>query len=52
MSTLKLDARILRDLELISLEDHSAALTPSGVEAVRLLRENVGQVLPNQEVKR
>jgi hypothetical protein len=52
LSTLKLNARILRDLELVSLADHSATLTPSGRKAVLLLRDHVGQVLPIQEVNR
>jgi hypothetical protein len=51
LSTLKLNARILRGLELISLGDHCAALTPSGKEVVLLLRAHVGQALPIQEVK-
>jgi hypothetical protein len=50
LSTLKLNARILRDLELISLEDHSASLTESGREAIFLLRRHLGQGLPIQEV--
>jgi hypothetical protein len=52
LSTLKLNARILRDLELISLADRSASLTPSGKEIVLLLRDHVGQVLRIQEVNR
>jgi hypothetical protein len=39
-------------MELISLADHSTALTSSGTEVVLLLRDHVGQVLPVQEVKR
>jgi hypothetical protein len=49
---LKLNARILRDLDLISLGEHSATLTPSGMEVVLLLREHFGQALPVQEVIR
>jgi hypothetical protein len=49
---LKLNARILRDLDLISLGERSATLTPSGMEVVLLLREHVGQALTVQEVKR
>jgi hypothetical protein len=52
LSTLKLNARILRDLELVSLADRSATLTPSGREVVHLLRDHVGLVLPIQEVNR
>ena len=52
LSTLKLNARILRELGLISLEDHTTSLSLSGMEVVLLLRDHVGQVLPIQEVKR
>jgi hypothetical protein len=52
LSTLKLNARILRDLGLIAPADHSVSLTPSGMEVFLLLRDHVGQVLPIQEVKR
>jgi hypothetical protein len=52
LSTLKLNARILRDLELVSLKDRSATLTLSGKEVVLLLRDHVEQVLPIQEVNR
>ena len=51
LSTLKLNARILRDLDLISLIDHGAAtLTPSGREVMHLLRSHLGQGLTVQEV--
>ena len=52
LSTLKLNARILRELGLIILADHDASLTRSGTEVFLLLRDHVGQVLPIQEVKR
>lgn len=37
LSTLKLNARILRDLDLISINDSSVLLTESGLEALALL---------------
>jgi len=52
LSTLKLNARILRDMELISFADHNTSLTTSGTEVFLLLRDHVGPVLPVQEVKR
>ncbi|HZW85396.1 MAG TPA: hypothetical protein VFE91_05800 [Nitrososphaerales archaeon] len=50
LSTLKLNARILRDLGLVSQEDHSATLTESGREVIFLLRAHLGQGLQIQEV--
>ena len=37
LSTLKLNARILRDWDLISINDSSVLLTESGLEALALL---------------
>jgi len=39
-------------MQLISLADHSASLTASGMEVILLLLDHVGRVLPFQEVKR
>ena len=50
LSTLKLNAMVLRKLELISVTDHTTSLTQSGNEACQLLRLNFEQVLPIQEV--
>jgi len=52
LSTLKLNARILRELGLVSLAERRASLTRTGAEVVVLLRDHVGKVLPTQEVKR
>lgn len=50
LSTLKLNARILRDLGLVSLEDRTARLTQSGRDVLSLLSTHNGLVLPIQEV--
>jgi hypothetical protein len=52
LSTLKLNARILREMHLISHTDHSASLTVSGREIVALLQEHSRPAFPVQEVKR
>ncbi|HKT22100.1 MAG TPA: hypothetical protein VJR06_05780 [Nitrososphaerales archaeon] len=52
LSTLKLNARILREMQLISHNARSASLTVSGREIVALLRNYARQALPVQEVKR
>lgn len=51
LSTLKLNARILRELGLVSLADRNASLTQTGTDVVLLLRDHIGPVPPIQEVK-
>jgi hypothetical protein len=45
LSTLKLNAKILRELELISVRDSSVLLTESGLEALALLEESGVQTM-------
>ncbi len=52
-STLKLNARVLRELQLISVDDHQVSLTEAGLEALQLvhrLGRSVDKTHPLQEV--
>ncbi len=49
LSTLKHNARILRELDLVTLNG-SASLTTSGREVLHLLREDVAVATPLREV--
>ena len=41
---------VLRKLQLVSVADHNASLTPSGEEAFELLRLQDSRTTPTQEV--